>query len=166
MSLKNALNQISSSASSSRVSSLPAFLPSPFPPSSSFSGHGGMINQLLTFGNYVFSSSYDRTARCWELDTGDYLREFKGHSHAVIPMLFIEKKTDPPPKEKSPTPPPGGQDTCYWVLKKKSTPKPVIQSNFWIFCWAKTMLLSLGTRQIIFETTMGIYLAIMLEVPK
>ena len=71
------------------------------------SGHGGMINQLLTFGNYVFSSSYDRTARCWELDTGDYLREFKGHAHAVIPMLFIEKKTDPPPKEKSPTPPPG-----------------------------------------------------------
>ena len=53
-------------------------------------GHDSLINRIITCkGNYLFSSSYDRTARCWDFDTGECIRVFTGHTRGVYPLIFI-----------------------------------------------------------------------------
>jgi len=45
-------------------------------------------------GDFLFSSSYDRTARCWDFDTGACVRVFRGHKHGILPILFIPSEQD------------------------------------------------------------------------
>lgn len=51
-------------------------------------------------GDFIFSSSYDRTAKAWLFDTSDLsedggdacCRTFKGHNMWVYPLIFIPAK--------------------------------------------------------------------------
>lgn len=45
-------------------------------------------------GDFIFSTSYDRTARCWDFDTGACVRVFRGHKHGILPLLFIPSDHD------------------------------------------------------------------------
>ena len=54
--------------------------------------------RLLCTGDFIFSSSYDKTVKAWlfdttELDEGNEekacIRTFKGHSKGVYPLIFI-----------------------------------------------------------------------------
>lgn len=49
-------------------------------------------NKIFFLGNYLFSTSYDRTARCWDLRTGICLRIFAGHNHGLLPIAFLPSK--------------------------------------------------------------------------
>lgn len=44
---------------------------------------------ILILGDFIFSTSYDRTARCWDFDTGACVRVFRGHRHGILPILFV-----------------------------------------------------------------------------
>ena len=48
----------------------------------------------LFLGKYLFSTSYDRTARCWDFQTGACVRIFRGHKHGVFPLLFLPSNHD------------------------------------------------------------------------
>ena len=45
-------------------------------------------------GKYLLSTSYDRTARCWDFQTGACIRIFRGHKHGVFPILFLPSSHD------------------------------------------------------------------------
>jgi WD repeat-containing protein 86 len=45
-------------------------------------------------GDFLFSTSYDRTARCWDFDTGACVRVFRGHRHGILPIVFIPSESD------------------------------------------------------------------------
>ena len=45
-------------------------------------------------GDFLFSTSYDRTARCWDFDTGACVRVFRGHKHGILPLLFIPSEQE------------------------------------------------------------------------
>jgi WD40 repeat protein len=54
--------------------------------------------RLLCTGDFVFSSSYDKTIKAWLFDTTELdegtedkacIRTFKGHSKGVYPLIFI-----------------------------------------------------------------------------
>lgn len=61
-----------------------------------------MINRLIVTGDYIFTSSYDMTARCWIFDApanrsnkfNPCLRVFSGHQKAVYPLIFIPTEDD------------------------------------------------------------------------
>ena len=49
-----------------------------------------IVHVKLSFlGDYIFSTSYDRTARCWDFNTGACIRTFRGHNHGILPVLFL-----------------------------------------------------------------------------
>ena len=48
----------------------------------------------FSLGDFLFSTSYDRTARCWDFDTGACVRVFRGHKHGILPILFIPAEQD------------------------------------------------------------------------
>lgn len=63
-----------------------------------YEGHTARIQKLLCKGNFLFSSSYDKTAKAWLFNTSDLedededkacLRTFKGHTKGVYPLIFI-----------------------------------------------------------------------------
>ena len=43
----------------------------------------------MSTGDFLFSVSYDKTARCWDLDTGEQVRLFSGHSGNIVALLFM-----------------------------------------------------------------------------
>ncbi len=54
--------------------------------------------RLIVTGDFIFSSSYDKTARAWHFDTQDIgenmedeacIRTFQGHTKGVYPIIFI-----------------------------------------------------------------------------
>ena len=45
-------------------------------------------------GKFLLSTSYDRTARCWNFHTGICLREFHGHKHGIFPLLYLPSNHD------------------------------------------------------------------------
>lgn len=45
-------------------------------------------------GELLFSTSYDRTARCWDFHTGACIRIFRGHHHGLLPLLFLPANHD------------------------------------------------------------------------
>ena len=54
--------------------------------------------RLLCTGDFIFSSSYDKTVKAWLFDTSELdegsedkacIRTFKGHSKGVYPLIFI-----------------------------------------------------------------------------
>ena len=57
-----------------------------------------LFRRILLTGNYIVSSSYDKTARAWHFNTDDLatgqeadalFRTFVGHTKGVYPMVFI-----------------------------------------------------------------------------
>ena len=44
-------------------------------------------------GKYVLSGSFDRTARLWDSQTGQELRQFTGHTDQVIGVAFSPGST-------------------------------------------------------------------------
>ena len=54
--------------------------------------------RILLTGDFIFSSSFDKTAKAWLFDVSELgegneeracVRTFKGHSKGVYPMVFI-----------------------------------------------------------------------------
>ena len=54
--------------------------------------------RLLCTGDFIFSSSYDKTVKAWLFDTSELdegsedkacIRTFKGHAKGVYPLIFI-----------------------------------------------------------------------------
>lgn len=54
--------------------------------------------RIIVTNDFVFSTSYDKTARAWVTDTDNIelgcesdacIREFKGHGKGVYPIIFI-----------------------------------------------------------------------------
>ena len=63
-----------------------------------YEGHTARIQKLLCTGDFIFSSSYDKTVKAWLFDTSELdegsedkacIRTFKGHSKGVYPLIFI-----------------------------------------------------------------------------
>lgn len=50
----------------------------------------GIINRLLYHGNFLFSTSYDRTIVCWNIDSGQAVRVFRGHKQSVLPIIYVK----------------------------------------------------------------------------
>jgi WD40 repeat protein len=57
-----------------------------------------IFQRILVTGDFIFSSSYDKTIKAWLFDTADLdegnedracIRTFKGHSKGVYPLIFI-----------------------------------------------------------------------------
>ena len=60
-----------------------------------FTTDGGKQDlSYFVLGDFLFSSSYDRTARCWDFHTGACIRIFRGHNHGILPLLFIPSNQD------------------------------------------------------------------------
>ncbi|XP_045592673.1 WD repeat-containing protein 86-like [Procambarus clarkii] len=61
-----------------------------------FQGHTGRVNRLICTGEFIFSTSHDKTARAWLFDTRDVhdpaeagIRVFEGHTGIVSPIIFV-----------------------------------------------------------------------------
>lgn len=63
-----------------------------------YEGHTARVQRLLCTGDFIFSSSYDKTVKAWLFDTSELdngsedkscIRTFKGHSKGVYPLIFI-----------------------------------------------------------------------------
>lgn len=52
-------------------------------------GHVSLIQRMICTGQFIFTSSFDHTARCFDFDGGECLRLFKGHKRGVYPLMFI-----------------------------------------------------------------------------
>ena len=57
-----------------------------------------ILVRILCTGDFIFSSSYDKTIKAWLFDTSELdegsedkacIRTFKGHSKGVYPLIFI-----------------------------------------------------------------------------
>ena len=49
---------------------------------------------MICTGDFIFTSSYDRTARAWDFDSGECVRVFRGHKRGVYPLIFIPAEQD------------------------------------------------------------------------
>ncbi|ETE63425.1 WD repeat-containing protein 86, partial [Ophiophagus hannah] len=47
---------------------------------------------ILVFKDYLFSGSYDRTARCWSVDKEKPIQEFRGHRNCVLALALYSSK--------------------------------------------------------------------------
>lgn len=63
-----------------------------------YKGHTDAVNRMITTKNFIFTSSHDCTARCWQFDTSIKaqsadnefcLKVFNGHASAVFPLIYI-----------------------------------------------------------------------------
>ncbi|KAK3895159.1 hypothetical protein Pcinc_001125 [Petrolisthes cinctipes] len=61
-----------------------------------YPGHTGRINRLICTEEFIFSTSHDRTARAWLLDTSKVdeaedscIRVFEGHTGVVSAIIFV-----------------------------------------------------------------------------
>lgn len=52
----------------------------------------GKINDMKIYKNICFSACYDTTIIAIDLNTGDTLREFTGHKHSVITIVYTMKR--------------------------------------------------------------------------
>ena len=50
--------------------------------------------RVLVFEDSLFSSSYDRTIRRWDFNTGTCFMIYKGHTLGVYPMAFIPREDE------------------------------------------------------------------------
>lgn len=48
-----------------------------------FTGHDDLINTIVCAYNHVFTASNDKTAICWNFDTGKPVVHLRGHTHNV-----------------------------------------------------------------------------------
>jgi F-box/WD-40 domain protein 7 len=51
--------------------------------------HISQISQLVVHNNLLFSASWDRTVKVWDLDTFRLLRPLQGHTHRVHGMAVV-----------------------------------------------------------------------------
>ncbi|XP_071524369.1 uncharacterized protein [Panulirus ornatus] len=73
-----------------------------------YQGHEARINCIICTGEFIFSTSHDRTAKAWLFDMQDVpqrpdddasIRSFQGHTGVVSPIIFIPGlETAPPDK--------------------------------------------------------------------
>ncbi|KAF6775468.1 hypothetical protein AHF37_05177 [Paragonimus kellicotti] len=54
-----------------------------------FNLHEDIVNTITCANNYVFSGSNDRTATCWNLETGNLVHQFIGHTHPVTAIVYF-----------------------------------------------------------------------------
>ena len=63
-----------------------------------YEGHTSRIQKVLLTGDFLFSSSFDKTAKAWLFDVSELgegneeracIKTFKGHQKGVYPLIFI-----------------------------------------------------------------------------
>lgn len=54
----------------------------------------GKSTSRHNLGDLLFSTSYDRTARCWDVHTGACRQIFQGHKHGILPILYLPSNHD------------------------------------------------------------------------
>lgn len=68
-----------------------------------YEGHTSRIQKVLLTGDFIFSSSFDKTAKAWLFDVSDLgegneeracIKTFKGHQKGVYPLIFIPSDDD------------------------------------------------------------------------
>nr|XP_020833463.1 WD repeat-containing protein 86 isoform X2 [Phascolarctos cinereus] len=53
------------------------------------------LPRILVAKDYLFSGSYDRTARCWSVDKERQIQEFRGHRNCVLTLAHYSSKDIP-----------------------------------------------------------------------
>lgn len=48
--------------------------------------------RILVAKDYLFSGSYDRTARCWSVDKEKQIQEFRGHRNCVLTLAHYSSR--------------------------------------------------------------------------
>ena len=59
-----------------------------------FQGHGGPVWTLHIHGNSLFSGSYDKTVKMWNINTGECLKTLRGHTGWVSSLDMTSTKED------------------------------------------------------------------------
>ncbi|XP_076351524.1 uncharacterized protein LOC143247398 [Tachypleus tridentatus] len=68
-----------------------------------YEGHESRISRVICTGDFIFSTSYDKTARSWLFDINDIgdgqndacIKVFEGHNRGVYPIIFIPAEDNP-----------------------------------------------------------------------
>lgn len=55
-----------------------------------FTFFSGVVNKMLLFGDFLFTTAYDSTIVCWNVTNGESTRVYKGHTKNVLPIAYIE----------------------------------------------------------------------------
>ena len=53
--------------------------------------HSGYVNSVAFSpdGKKVVSGNYDKTARLWDVESGEVLKKYEGHSYSVLSVTFF-----------------------------------------------------------------------------
>ncbi|XP_038894417.1 uncharacterized protein LOC120083012 [Benincasa hispida] len=55
-------------------------------------GHRDSVTGLVVGGDYLFSSSYDKTVQAWSLQDFSYVHTFIGHEHRITDLVYIDEE--------------------------------------------------------------------------
>ena len=51
-------------------------------------GHSSAVLSLLVHNRLMYTGAADSTAKCWVTEFGECTRQYKGHKHSVIVLVF------------------------------------------------------------------------------
>lgn len=86
-------------------------------------GHLDCISGLAIGGDFLFSSSFDKTVNVWSLQGFNHVHTFKGHEHKVMAVLFVD--SEPPVCISADN----GGDIFIWGTKLPFEEKPIKRLN-------------------------------------
>nr|GEV45938.1 zinc ion binding protein [Tanacetum cinerariifolium] len=86
-------------------------------------GHLDCISGLAIGGDFLFSSSFDKTVNVWSLQGFSHVHTFKGHEHKVMAVLFVD--SEPPVCISADN----GGDIFIWGTKLPFEEKPIKRLN-------------------------------------
>ncbi|KGN65591.1 uncharacterized protein LOC101212974 isoform X1 [Cucumis sativus] len=55
-------------------------------------GHRDSVTGLVIGGDYLFSSSYDKTVQAWSLQDFSHVHTFIGHEHRIMDLVYIDEE--------------------------------------------------------------------------
>ncbi|XP_042463165.1 uncharacterized protein LOC122046504 isoform X2 [Zingiber officinale] len=65
------------------------------PKSLTLEGHSDCVTGLAIHGDFLFSSSFDKTIRVWSLQDFSYIQSLKGHEHRIMAILVLDDTNMP-----------------------------------------------------------------------
>ncbi|PWA84885.1 zinc ion binding protein [Artemisia annua] len=86
-------------------------------------GHLDCISGLVIGGDFLFSSSFDKTIKVWSLQGFNHVHTFKGHEHKVMAVLFVDSESPVCISADN------GGDIFIWGTKLPFEEKPIKRLN-------------------------------------